>query len=595
LTFSAFSINLVLAFEGGAKMSAEERYDIVIIGAGHNGTTAAAYLSKCGLSVCVLEERPECGGAQENADPIAGVHTSPHAVGLYAAAAPGFEQLELWKYGFRMDPKAREIISSHLASGGFMAVPTTDGLANASPKDLAGLLKLCGFIGSPPFMEELLRATFWCPPHPPEVEVNAETIPFMQVYKERLPEVWTPELLEMTMFDFMDEYMETEPFKTWMAYMAWMSGAAGHFEGMAIPAFAALVGAVLSGPPFVGMTPMGGIHGYYHSIFRCAVAHGAVFRTCCPVDEIIIRDGRAVGVRLRDNASLGGKIIWANKAVLSATDIKQTFLKFIGPQYLDASFAQRIKDLNIKGGSIYVNHFLTREPLRFRPKFKGFETSGASYPMDSREIYYGHTADVMGRQGNPTVPPEREIWLWAGGSRYYSPFNALCTRPGRYAECSIEFYVPPPEYHVGGPDAINKVKDEMNAYVRQAISQVVENLNSDNIVYHWALTPYEQEFRNTGMLGGSWYGIRHCRDQWWNERPLPELARYRTPIDGLYLCHQSSAHPGGLCLMAVAYNLMHILIEDGIAEPGDWWYPSPWYIPEKGKISAVPHEGKVRA
>jgi hypothetical protein len=91
------------------------------------------------------------------------------------------------------------------------------------------------------------------------------------------------------------------------------------------------------------------------------------------------------------------------------------------------------------------------------------------------------------------------------------------------------------------------------------------------------------------MLGGSWYGLRCDRDQWWNERPLPELARYRVPnIDGLYLSHQSSAHPGGLCLMAVGYNLMHILIEDGIAEPGDWWYASPWYIPQEGKISAIP-------
>jgi phytoene dehydrogenase-like protein len=63
-------------------MGSDEKYDVVIIGAGHNGTTAAAYLAKCGLSVCLLEERPECGGAQENCDPIAGVHTSPHAVAL---------------------------------------------------------------------------------------------------------------------------------------------------------------------------------------------------------------------------------------------------------------------------------------------------------------------------------------------------------------------------------------------------------------------------------------------------------------------------------------------------------------------------------
>jgi hypothetical protein len=69
---------------------------------------------------------------------------------------------------------------------------------------------------------------------------------------------------------------------------------------------------------------------------------------------------------------------------------------------------------------------------------------------------------------------------------------------------------------------------------------------------------------------------------------VAELARYRTPIEGLYLCNQTSCHPGGLALMAIPYNLMHILIEDGLVEPGRWWYASPWYIPQQGKKSAVP-------
>ena len=573
-------------------MGQEEKYDIVIIGAGHNGTTAAAYLAKCGLSVCVLEERPECGGAQENADPIAGVHISPHAVALYGGAAPGWEQLELWRYGARMDWAAQRLSGESFISGAGMGLLCTDGVSFTSAKDFDGWLKLAGMLSNPPFIKELLRATFWCPPHPSYVEVNAETIPFMQVYKERLPEVWTEELLEWDMFDLMDEYMETEPFKIYQAYIAWMSGAAGHFEGMAIPAFESVVAATLY---TTGTVPMGAIHGYFHTLFRCAVAHGAIFRTCCPVDEIIIRHGRAVGVRLRDNATWGNKVIWADKAVLSATDIKQTFNKLIGPQYVDPSVMKRVDDLSLKGGTLYANSFLTREPLRYRDKFKEAEQTGVCYPMDSRELYYEHVADCMGIQGNPTMPAERYMWLWAGSSRIFTPeYHAQCTRPGRYLESSIVCYVPPPEYHVDGPDAINKDKDKMNAYMREAFGTVVEGLEEPNLVHHWGLTPQEQEFRNTGMLGGTWYGVRQCRDQWWNERPLPEMARYRVPgIDGLYLCHQSSAHPGGLCLMAIGYNLMHILIEDGIAQPGDWWYPSPWYIPEKGKISAVPREGKI--
>ena len=61
-------------------MAKDERYDVIIVGAGHNGTTTAAYLAKCGLSVLVLEERPEGGGAQETCEPIAGVRIQPHAI-----------------------------------------------------------------------------------------------------------------------------------------------------------------------------------------------------------------------------------------------------------------------------------------------------------------------------------------------------------------------------------------------------------------------------------------------------------------------------------------------------------------------------------
>ena len=84
-------------------MSKDERFDVVIIGGGPNGTTTAAYLAKCGLSVCVLEERTECGGACETQEPIPGVRIYPHAMLMYASPAPGFEQLELHKYGFRME------------------------------------------------------------------------------------------------------------------------------------------------------------------------------------------------------------------------------------------------------------------------------------------------------------------------------------------------------------------------------------------------------------------------------------------------------------------------------------------------------------
>jgi beta-carotene ketolase (CrtO type) len=571
-----------------AGMGREERYDIVIVGAGHNGTTTAAYLAKCGLSVCVLEERPECGGAQETAEPMAGIRIQPHAIANYGGSAPGWEQLELWKYGFRMDWNPSATVPFDTDRYMF----TRDGLSRVTDKDKMGWAKITCLLAGNHAYRDLMRATFWCPPHPPEVELSEDNIPYMQVYKQHQPDMWTRELLEMTMFDLMDEYLETEPFKVNQAYIALVSGGHGHMEGVAIPA---LCSAATVMPPAVAkpVGPRGNIHGYYHAIFRCAVAHGAVFRTCCPVEEIIVDDGRAVGVRLRDDATLGAKKIWANKAVISAAHIKPTFLEMIGPQNLDAGFLQRIKDLSLKGGSLYMTHYLTREELRYRPKYRrpppADKFTGSFFNMESREVYFKNVENVLGRQMNLDLPVDEAMWGMVASS-LYDETNPQCTRPGLVINGPLWMMVPTPEYNVEGMDAMDKgnEREKWDEYMRASLAEVVENLDSDNLVHIFSDSPLDQELRNTGMLGGSWYGIRCDRDQWWNERPLPELARYRVPdIDGLYLAHQSAAHPGGLCIMAVGYNLMHIMIEDGIAEPGDWWYPSPWYIPQEGKISAI--------
>jgi len=566
-------------------MSASEHYDIVIVGGGHNGTTTAAYLSKCGLSVCVLEERNEMGGLCETAEPMAGTRIYPHTMLMYASPSPGFEQLELWKYGFRMTWSPIDLITTKTLYG----MATTQGPVGLSPKDMMGYMKLSGMVGNPPFVRDLMRAAFWCPPHPPEVEVNADTIPYMQVYKERAPEVWSSEILDMTLFDLMDEWFETEPWKCTAAASAWWVGPAAHWEGVAIPAFLSVILGFLGALSI----PRGGMHGYLHSIFRCAVAHGAVFRTCSSVEEIIVRNGRAIGVRLRDDAATKQKVIWAEKAVISACDVKQTFNDLIGKEHLDAAFLKKVNDISLKGGTVWTSHFFLKKHMTWKPKFKamgeGMEDIpyGCAYPVDSREIYFENVSDVDAWKGNPSVPPERYLWFLTP-SQHFDVTDPQHYHPKGHLTAYFGAGVTPPEHHVESLDAIDKVKDKMEAYMRKAFSEVIDGLDDDNIIHHWSAAPYENERRHPSMLGSTWCGSRMCDDQWWVNRPIPELSRYRTPIEGLYLCHQSSAHPGGLCLMAVGYNLMHILIEDGIAEPGGWWYPSPWYIPERGKISAIP-------
>ncbi len=347
-------------------MAKDERFDIVIIGGGPNGMTTAAYLAKSGLSVCVLEERTESGGACESQEPIPGVRIYPHAMLMYASPAPGFDQLELHKFGFRMEWDPTNSMES-----GNVGLACTDGWRMISDIDKIGWAKLGGLLGQQPFSKELMRATFWCPPHPPEVEVTDENTPYMQVYKKYQPDIWTPELREMTMFELMDEHLETEHFKTAMATAAWASGAAGHWEGVAIPATLAVQLLMM---PNLGKNsiPRGGMHGYFHAILRVAVYYGATIRTSCPVEEIIIEDGRATGVRLRETAASGGKTIHASKAVIAACDVHQAFLEMVGPRHLDPGVIQKLKDINLKNQTLYVSIFHTKKQLSFKEKFSKF-------------------------------------------------------------------------------------------------------------------------------------------------------------------------------------------------------------------------------
>ncbi len=573
-------------------MPKDERYDIVIVGGGPNGMGVAAYLAKSGLSVCVLEERTECGGANETVEPFPGVRIYPHAMLMYAAPAPAFDQLELWKYGFRM--KWNPMDMATLLDGGNS---TSEGIVPNTEKDVMGWGRLGGMLGAEgPFSKELMRATFWCPPHPPEIEVTDENVPYMQVYNKYDPGIVTPELRQWTMFDLMDEYCETEAFKVAMAFAAWASGAAGHWDGVAIPAALAVQLLLLPNAGSQSL-PRGGLHGYFHAVHRCAVANGVVVRTMCAVEEIIVEDGRAVGVRLREDAAMGGKKIWANKAVIAAVDYRQTFFEMVGRKHLEPSFIRNLEDVSLKNGTLYVSTFHTKKPLQWKEKWKKLEVQcmgpdkvpfGAVFPSDTRELYYENVADCDSRKSMPTLTPEQLMWFLCP-SQNFDPTDCQGSYPNGYISAAFEVNVPIPELQVEGIDTQLERKGELDEYMRQAFSVALDGLEPENILHHWSSSGREVEFRNTGLIGGTWCGSRHCDDQWAEKRPIPELTRYRSPIDGLYCCHQTMSHPGALCLMAIPYNLMHILIEDGVVEePGKWWYPSPYYIPQDGKISAIP-------
>ncbi|MCP4750367.1 MAG: NAD(P)/FAD-dependent oxidoreductase [Proteobacteria bacterium] len=556
----------------------KEVYDIVIIGGGTNSLSIAGYLSKCGLSVCICEERCECGGGAENAEPMPGCRIDPHATYLYGGAAPAFEQLELHKFGFRMVSYQNMMGGIYNNGDGFVAGGDMDkaatSLAKFSPKDPEVMLEMASVLSEPANLAKVLRSIYWTPPPPPHIQLRSEELPWSKVFRELDFGLYDDSWNQMSTFELLDNLFETEALKVGNAMATWYNGPHPSWKGTAVPGFFCnhLVG-------YSRGKPRGGMHALTHALVRCALFHGAKIFTNSKVEEIIVEDGEAKGVILADDATARNRRIYAKQAVISNTHVQPTFLDLVPARELEPGFIERVKGININGGSLFVLSLVTRE----MPKFKGDADellSDGNYGsclwinVDSREAMLNMERDVHTLKTHPIKPENMIIPLV--NHDVYDPTH--CTAEGYHVFSPIYLQVPPPEYHRDGPLAVNDAKWEIAEAMLEKIRNVAPNMTDKNIVAKYVNTPYDSSLRNLAFVGGNWMGISQEEEQWYEQKPLPELARYRTPIDRLYLGHQSS-YPGGLCLQAVSYNLMHILIEDLGLEPGEWWYPSEHFIP----------------
>ena len=556
-----------------------ERYDAVVIGGGPNGLGIAAYLAKAGLKVCVCEERLELGGGAENVEPLPGFRIDPHATYLYGAAAPIFEQLELWKFGFRMKYFATlaggvTTDGKAIVSGRFNIENTIQSIKKYSPKD-AEFVRF-SHESFEPYAKDFLRSIFWTPPYPLEHQ-DPDNLPWMRFVKEKAPGLSlliNRDTMELSTYELLDIQFEFEPLKVVMGQGAWYNGPFPAWRGMGI--FGLATGLLMA---YSSGCPVGGMHSMIHALVRFCLAHGVKFYTNAPVDEIIVENGEAKGVVLGGGYS--GKEIRAEKLVVSAVDVKTTFLKLLKEKYVSKSLIQKVKDISLHGGSLFVLHLIVKELPKYKGDAEELFFTGKNYPSvvclpaDSREYVLNQARDIFSFRTHPMKDESMHIMICC-----HDIYDETRCPPGYHVLSPIYIQVPPPEYHKDGPLAVNKAKWEIAEKILETIKKFAPNMTEKNIVAKFINTPYDSEHRNMGLIGGNWYAIRECEDQWWSFRPIPELARYRTPIHKLYLSHQTS-YPGGLCLFAVPYNLMHILIDDGIIQKPDWFFTSPYHIKDK--------------
>ena len=252
-----------------------------------------------------------------------------------------------------------------------------------------------------PECKEFLRSIFWTPPPPEGYSPEPGDLPWVKTMKKLplLGLVYDDSWLAMSVLDIANILCQEDGQKVGICMASWAAGPDFISKGMGIVGFAESLLVMYASGGFLG---------------RDALLHarpGAVRHrpratvTSCPVEEIIVENGEAKGVRLADTAPLANRVILADRAVISGTHVKETFLKLIGAKHLDRGFLQRVKDTNLNGGSL----------MKTQPDCEGIAPLQGEGRGVHEEIRALHRGLAGGPPGHAYQPGTRSTWR--GGTR----------------------------------------------------------------------------------------------------------------------------------------------------------------------------------
>jgi beta-carotene ketolase (CrtO type) len=520
-----------------------ESYDVVIIGAGHNGLVCAAYLLKAGYSVLLLEKRPVPGGAAttEEAMPeeAPGFKFNLCAIDHeFIFLGPVIQELELHKYGLEYlwcDPT---VFCPHPDGKYFLAYQSLEKtqaeIARYSDRDAR---KYGEFIQ---YWSRLINAIAPLFNVPPQALVD-----IARSYKlENLKNVLAIAGSQKKALDFirtmisspedlLNEWFDTEIVKAPLARLAAEIGAPPSQKGIAV---GAMMMAMRHNP---GMArPRGGTGALTQALVKLVQSKGGVILTEQSVKQVIVEDGRAVGVRVG-----GGKEYRANKGVISNIDAQRLFLQLVDKADIndaDSELRERVERRIVNNNETILKiDCALSEPLRFDAfDHKDEYLIGTILIADSvRHVEKAHALTIMGEipdenpsiyldvptMLDPSMAPEGKHTLW------------------------IEFFAP---YQIAGKEGTglngtgwtDELKNKVGDRVIDKLAEYAPNIKK-SIIARRIESPAELGER-LGSYKGNYYHIDMTLDQMIFLRPLPEIANYTTPIKELYLTG-AGTHPGG--------------------------------------------------
>jgi phytoene dehydrogenase-like protein len=519
----------------------DDQWDVILIGAGQNNFALGTYLGMAGLKTVICESRLENGGrlASEEITIPGYWHNTLTYFQDNREVSPVWKDLN-WTNGHHAAFVSPAVVNSLLLDDGQSIShhqsldSTVASIEKLSHKDADAWRATYDRFHK--IIREFLIPYYYT--RPQDTGAVLHTLEAEPASKD-FQRLW-----QLTPRQVADELFENDAVKTLvLSQMAIPRGVGFDYAGGGIEVLKMIAG---DEKPELAR---GGSHSIAQVLQRAYVHNGGQIRAVHHVDKILVDDCRAVGVRLRD-----GREWKARLAVVSNADPYSTFVEMIGDDHLPRTFLERVKDIQVDEFSYFQVHLALKAPVRYA-------LHEANDPAVGR---------AMNVNMGPTHPADLEaMWkeIRAGEFPDHICLHAICPTAfdplqAPKAKHAASVYVPVP-YQLKGkrPEDWVKLKNNFMDSVLRTWRRYATNLTDENIEMKVAMDPFYISGRWPNMRRGSVWVARKIATQMGEQRPIEQIADYRTPIQGLYQVGVAM-HPADAVIAGSGYNCWHVLKED---------------------------------